>query len=288
DNYLYLTCTSPAMPADIYDVTVTLDTFGRVLEADGVVTYSGTPPINTITTMQTLTADACKTAPFADTAGNNIYTLKDSRDNKSYKIAHLADGNCWMVQNLALDGGRTLTPADSNVTSDVALPANKSSGDSSSYSEMQVFNKLSGYDGNYYNWCSAITISNCYGTTTKVSTSICPKNWQLPNGSNDNPSYNILFDASRINNLDTNNEKIAAIEGLPYSFSAAGTYAKWGGTTTYVGQGQYGTYWTNTGGGESSPHLAMCFTYFKDGSYFLPFNAYGKFLASSVRCVFGS
>ena len=31
------------------------------------------------------------------------YTLTDARDGKSYRVARLADGNCWMLDNLALD-----------------------------------------------------------------------------------------------------------------------------------------------------------------------------------------
>ena len=38
------------------------------------------------------------------------YTVKDSRDNKSYYISKLADGNIWMTQNLDFDiGSTTLT-----------------------------------------------------------------------------------------------------------------------------------------------------------------------------------
>jgi hypothetical protein len=32
-----------------------------------------------------------------------VYTIKDSRDNQSYKVAKLADGKCWLLDNLALD-----------------------------------------------------------------------------------------------------------------------------------------------------------------------------------------
>ena len=32
-----------------------------------------------------------------------IYTIKDSRDNTEYHTAKLADGNCWLLDNLALD-----------------------------------------------------------------------------------------------------------------------------------------------------------------------------------------
>ncbi len=39
----------------------------------------------------------------ADTPGISTFTLTDNRDNKNYRIRRLADDNCWMSQNLALN-----------------------------------------------------------------------------------------------------------------------------------------------------------------------------------------
>ena len=44
------------------------------------------------------------------------YTLTDSRDNTSYKVARLADGNCWLLDNLRLDLGDSTVLA--NTTTD--------------------------------------------------------------------------------------------------------------------------------------------------------------------------
>ena len=53
--------------------------------------------IETATTMQGV--EACpESVPL-----EQIYTLKDSRDNTEYHTARLADGNCWLLDNLALD-----------------------------------------------------------------------------------------------------------------------------------------------------------------------------------------
>ncbi|MBQ3433000.1 hypothetical protein IJG22_01735, partial [Candidatus Saccharibacteria bacterium] len=38
----------------------------------------------------------------------------DSRDNNTYAIAKLADGKCWMIENLRLDNSATLTFANTN------------------------------------------------------------------------------------------------------------------------------------------------------------------------------
>lgn len=46
--------------------------------------------------------------------------LIDVRDGKKYWVAKLADGNCWMTQNLAYHvvAGKVLTPADTDVSAD--------------------------------------------------------------------------------------------------------------------------------------------------------------------------
>jgi hypothetical protein len=59
-----------------------------------------------------------------------ILTLADNRgatpaDYRTYRIAKLADNKCWMLDNLKLGsttGTTTLTPSDSNITSNFTLP----------------------------------------------------------------------------------------------------------------------------------------------------------------------
>ena len=43
------------------------------------------------------------TALAADALGVGTFALTDNRDNKDYLVRRLADGNCWMVQNLDLE-----------------------------------------------------------------------------------------------------------------------------------------------------------------------------------------
>ena len=61
--------------------------------------------------------------PLANTMAGSIalgvgtFRLKDNRDNKYYLVRHLADGNCWMVQNLDLelaDAGSAYTMTKDN------------------------------------------------------------------------------------------------------------------------------------------------------------------------------
>ncbi|MBR3180192.1 hypothetical protein IKF57_01535 [Candidatus Saccharibacteria bacterium] len=73
-----------------------------------------TPGLLGITNMQDMTPEICAESTIGDEK-----QLIDSRDNKSYWVAKLADGKCWMTQNLDLDlsTSKTLTPSDSDVTS---------------------------------------------------------------------------------------------------------------------------------------------------------------------------
>ncbi len=94
---------------DFYGNTVTLSV---VAQPRTVTTTVG--KFNNITTMQQMTPTICSNAAVNDTA-----YLRDTRDDKSYWVTKLLDGNCWMSQNLALDlsTSKALTSADSDVVS---------------------------------------------------------------------------------------------------------------------------------------------------------------------------
>lgn len=65
-----------------------------------------------IVNMQDMTPEVCAKSAEGDTK-----RLVDTRDGKMYWVAKLADGNCWMTQNLDLDltAGQELTPDTSDV-----------------------------------------------------------------------------------------------------------------------------------------------------------------------------
>ena len=73
-----------------------------------------------ISTMQEMTPEFC--ASVTTSSPGNTARLQDTRDGKYYWVAKLADGNCWMTQNLDLDlntvgePAGTLTPEDSDVS----------------------------------------------------------------------------------------------------------------------------------------------------------------------------
>jgi uncharacterized protein (TIGR02145 family) len=75
-----------------------------------------------ITTMQDMTTTICGEMSMYSTL-----ILKDTRNNQDYRIRKMPDSHCWMVDNLKLatpGAPLTITPADSNVTSNFTIPAN--------------------------------------------------------------------------------------------------------------------------------------------------------------------
>jgi hypothetical protein len=85
-----------------------------------------------ITTMQEMTSVVCEDTPTPYTSATEFaYTyeqnrnkvprtiLRDTRDDKTYVVSKLADGNCWMSQNLDLDlsSSTPLTSADTDINS---------------------------------------------------------------------------------------------------------------------------------------------------------------------------
>ncbi len=82
--------------------------------------FNGFP--STLTSMQQMTSDICESVytPSSTELIVPTATLTDTRDNKTYEIAKLADGNCWMTQNLDLDlnSQTALTPGNTNISSD--------------------------------------------------------------------------------------------------------------------------------------------------------------------------
>lgn len=78
-----------------------------------VVNPGYVPTLSAIDNMQEMTAEICQAS-----TENEIKQLTDTRDGKEYWVTKLADGNCWMTQNLDLDlsTSKALTPEDSDVS----------------------------------------------------------------------------------------------------------------------------------------------------------------------------
>ena len=139
-------------------------------------------------------------------------TLTDTRQTyldgalttKTYTVRKLADGNCWMTDNLALNwnSSRTFTSGDTNLNSVASktVDVNTQSLDGTvtdaeknawagagtdawlSRSSNGAVDSESRPYGTYYNWYTA-TMGSVLSTDSTPATApddICPKNWQLP------------------------------------------------------------------------------------------------------------
>ena len=238
--------------------------------------YANTFTVNTlsnfftISNMQQMTYAICSSVPTppANATADEIPTtiLADSRDTNSYTVKKLADGRCWMTENLRIKG-KTLTPSDSNVTTNFNLPSEASG---SSYNTAYVYDSGNASYGVYYSFFAATAGA---GTTSlasgEASSSICPKGWRLPTGGSYTSDFYNVFERynSVTSMLDTTNGPGFILSGL-----------REGSSTGY--QGDSGFYWSSTAKGSASAYnLAL------DESSVYYLNNNDKRKGFNVRCV---
>ena len=120
-------------------------------------------------------------------------TLVDKRDGKSYTVKRLADGNVWMMENLAISNVK-MTLSDTNLAEDATFDLTTDVAQSTSTgwcaeNTAECTNLKAVYidndNGGYYNWYTATAGNGAYETGedgTDVGYDICPKGWHLPVG----------------------------------------------------------------------------------------------------------
>lgn len=220
--------------------TKTGGTIGNASAASTTYTPSGsaTLSLGTATTMQGWTG--CSSLSSGSTVN-----ITDTRDNSTYKVAKLSDGNCWMLDNLRLGDNTTiaLTPSNTNISSNWTLPASTTSGasytsptinSSTKNSTSTSYGSGSGKRGVYYNFCAASAGTYCYAENNGINVSnteyditgdICPAGWHLPTTSE--------YQSFSANNFVTTLSTPLSGE---YNFD----------TGTLDSQGSYGFYWNST------------------------------------------
>ena len=190
-------------------------------------------------------------------------TLTDTRDSNTYTVSKLADGKCWMTQNLRIID-KTITPADSDVTSNFTIPISSTNGYSiSTIDTLNAF--VNSYSG-YYNWYTATAGTGTQSISSGNATaSICPKGWRLPTGGNSG--------------------ELQALSGL-YSYSALTSGPINFLRSGYLGDSSHyfvdhnGYYWTSTAMDNIRAH-DMCI----GAGVVQPANKDGKGSGVSVRCI---
>lgn len=226
----------------------------RIKESGGV--EEGDCTASVATTMQSFSSAQCSALPtFTGSNSEAVVQLTDSRGGttRTYDVAKLADGKCWMLTNLKLgsaSGAITLTPADSNVASSFNLPQ-LTTGGATEYDLPRAYGPVPGDTGsgatNYgylYNFAAATAgETRTTLTTGNAQYSICPANWRLPSGGggagNDFGDLDIAFGGT--GNAMWNGEPSSAKwqPSGPFRGSFSGFWFD-----GFVGQGDAGSLWS--------------------------------------------
>ena len=155
--------------------------------------------------------------------------VRDARDNSTYWIQKLADGNCWMVTNLAYAGGGTNTST-----------------------------RQYGY---LYNWCAAMggqSTAACANASTPVTiptTNICPAGWRLP--TSNGGEFTVLNAA--INSGSTSSDAGLLSNGL---FQRSGIL-----NGTFNSEDSVGYYWSSSQSADNAFRLQLGVTSVNPASY---------------------
>ena len=262
--------------------------------------------------------DSTKAQCTALAMGSTV-NLKDTRDNKVYRVRKMADGNCWMADNLAfaLANGSTGVPAFSPAAALIA-GSTTSVQTQAQYISNTGYNTAAGQTTYLYNWCAALgdTSTNCAasvaattnntviggvvnttGTTTSqpAVTGICPAPFRLPKGGPAATSSTAATTANEFAGLDI------AMGGTGANRTSANTYPNfmannnsdatgksWSGVlgglfgSGFNGQGTYGYWWSSTASNTSGAYILYLYS---SSSIVYPANNNGKNLGFAVRCV---
>ncbi len=282
------------------------------------------PDLFGIATMQEMTSQVCSntTTPNASATqidadgshhGDKNYvprtTLTDSRDGTDYLVSKLADGNCWMSQNLELKltANQAVEAYDFNTNQTFSFTPNnttqtstdttwaQSGGESRSYTyadntyyggtniSQTAPVKTSGepYEkaGVLYNWYAATAGTGGTGSTSEVYGSICPKGWRLP--ANATGASNSFSHLAGVYGLPTTNTGSGYSRQLqfPLQFNRPGNYRWSDGKPPNQGAG--GFYWSSVGYGTATN--ACHFGFYS--RRFEPQNDNRKGFGFTVRCL---
>lgn len=216
--------------------------------------------------------------------------LIDTRDSKTYWVTKLADGNCWMTQNLDYDdpnSTRITNPASWTSTNSNYRayydPGEKIVSGKSLVAATSSANKHL-LVGNYYSWESA---TNGTGSSTTVgqsaSGSICPNGWKLPDarGSTANGTFGkLVFAYSGDSVYQTGSVHINNTFFKEPLYFVTGGYIDEG---MEYNVGQAGEYWASYQGGRTEGTTA---TYLDvNDSYVNSFVGAERYRGQSVRCL---
>ncbi len=174
DSTTPIISTEESAARDVYHFTLAanLDTslpagqYANTLLVSAIANPETITGLRSLIYMQDMTSDICTQSAIHDEK-----QLIDSRDNQSYWVAKLKDGNCWMVQNLAYDIKTSvpLSAANSDIMSDWYPPTNTSyaiPAASSSYSPTDTYS----WNLGRYVLATPSSATSCDATTGVLTT----------------------------------------------------------------------------------------------------------------------
>ena len=280
-----------------YTITMTPSTdyaFSSWSATDGTVTSASTQSTTytidtndaTLTTgtsfigpdIQNLAQSDCTTTPSL---------AKDTRDDHIYTIQRLADGNCWMMENLDL--GRTalttdLTSSNTNLSSTITAATFNSwinTSGSMTY-DAGVLIPVDGTDtrsnapyGTLYNYYAA-SVGTISGSTNRNNAlyDLCPAGWRLPTGGNSAGEFYTLYTLTDYNTYD---KMRASVANGGAAFALAGTF----GVSNPYNQSVDGQYWSSTW---SDNQNRMMYNLLLNSSGFSSNSGY-RATGYSIRCI---
>ena len=199
-----------------------------------------------------------------NTKENKTKQLIGIRDGKSYWVTKLKDGNCWMTQNLAYNGGGTSRGTNcSGWTNDNTV---------AQYCNPGHTNGDHASRGNYYSWPAAMN-GDTFATGTVQG--ICSNGWHLPTSNNTaKGSFDGLTTAYGAGN---NSAGSTIMRGSPMYFQYSGNAYSSG----IYDVGSRGYYWSSTPSGSTYAYRLYLYSSGANPSddNYLRYNGY------SVRCL---
>ena len=249
-------------------------------------------------TMQDMTTAYCQNTmtTYDGTNEDAVVTLNDPRgDGQTYRVAKLADGNCWMLDNLKLGsatGTTALTPADSNINANFSLPQLATTGTADA-DNPGAYGPVPGDTGagatSYgylYNWSAATAGESTTShdeTAGNAPYSICPANWRLPIGGDYNTgvgefaALDVAFGGNGLP-AGSGEPNIAKWQsGGPFKGTFAGGWSE-----GFVGQGGSGVLWS--GSASSGDAGSALYAIFGAANVY-PGYGFGRAYGLGVRCL---
>lgn len=196
--------------------------------------------------MQTVTGADCVT----DAARRVV----DARDNHTYWMKRLVDGNCWMLTNLAYAGGGDNTYGDTRTMTDGA-------GQSASFTAPHYYvlplspnytvepndpstsTDGTGQSGYGYNFCAATggqsgngSCSSSSSASVNTTVSVCPAGWRLPGGSG---NAELVALNTAMNGTSGSAAMLSDWQAQLAGYWVSGSFAAQGTTGVYWSSSQY-------------------------------------------------